>query len=194
MKPVLFVDNFDSFTYNIVHLLAVAGANPTVLLNDAADLLPDNLGFYRALVIGPGPGTPANAGKTLAMLGCAVEMRLPVFGVCLGLQAIGELFGGRVVHAPALMHGKTSQIVHDGTGIFQSVPSPLRATRYHSLCVDPNSLPAVLRVTATSEDGVIQGLAHRTLPVEGVQFHPESILSEHGNRIVANFLAGVADV
>lgn len=194
MKRVLFIDNFDSFTYNIVHLLAGGGAEPTVLLNDAADLLPGALHQYGALVVGPGPGTPGKAGKTLAILGAAAEMRMPVFGVCLGLQAIGELFGGRIVHAPALMHGKTSQIVHDGTGIFESVPSPLRATRYHSLCVDPTSVPAVLRVTATSEDGVIQGLAHRTLPVEGVQFHPESILSEHGGRIVANFLERVTDV
>lgn len=191
MKRVLFIDNFDSFTYNIVHLLAAQGAQPDVLLNDASELQPESLDGYGALVVGPGPGTPGAAGKMLSLLGAAVKRRMPVFGVCLGLQAIGELFGGRVVHAPHLMHGKTSQIVHDGTGVFAGVPSPLQATRYHSLCVDPSSVPEVLRVTATSGDGVIQGLAHRELRVEGVQFHPESILSEYGDRIVSNFLAHV---
>lgn len=194
MKRILFIDNFDSFTYNIVHLLAARGGQPRVLLNDSAELVPESLPAYSAVVVGPGPGTPAKAGKTLAVLGAAVKMRMPVFGVCLGLQAIGELFGGRIVHAPRLMHGKTSQISHDGTGIFAGIPSPLRATRYHSLCVEPSSVPGVLRVTATSEDGVVQGLAHRDLPVEGVQFHPESILSEHGSHIISNFLAGVRDV
>lgn len=191
MKRVLFIDNFDSFTYNIVHLLATQGAQPDVLLNDASELRPESLQNYGALVVGPGPGTPEAAGKMLSILEAAVKRRMPVFGVCLGMQAIGQFFGGRVVHAPRLMHGKTSQIVHDGTGVFAGVPSPLRATRYHSLCVEPSALGDVLRVTATSDDGVIQGLAHRDLPVEGVQFHPESILSEYGDRIVSNFLAYV---
>ena len=192
MKRVLFIDNFDSFSYNIVHLLAAGGAQPHVLLNDAPGLRAESLGDYEALVLGPGPGTPDVAGKMLSILGAAADRRMPVLGVCLGLQAIGVLWGGRIVHAPHLMHGKISRISHDGTGVFAGIPSPFEATRYHSLCVERSSLPASLRVTATSADGVIQGLAHRDLAIEGVQFHPESILSEYGDRIVSNFLTRVA--
>jgi len=188
LKRLLFIDNFDSFTYNVVHLLAAEGARPDVILNDDPRLRPDLLADYGALAIGPGPGTPRSANRMLKMLAAAIEAKMPVLGVCLGLQAIGEAFGGRTVHAPRLMHGKTSTITHDGSGLFSGVPNPLTATRYHSLCVDSQTLPPVLHVTAVSEDGVIQGLAHRQLPVHGVQFHPESILSEYGDRIVANFL------
>ena len=185
---VLFVDNFDSFTYNVVHLFAGAGAKVDVFLNDDARLGPDLLKNYGALLIGPGPGKPAQAAGALAMIEAAVQSRTPVFGVCLGLQSIGEAFGGTTGHAPQLMHGKTSLISHDGSGIFEGVPNRFTATRYHSLCIEAASLPATLRVTATSEDGVIQGIAHRELPIHGVQFHPESILSEHGPLLASNFL------
>jgi anthranilate synthase component 2 len=185
---VLFVDNFDSFTYNVVHLFAAAGARVDVFLNDDPRLGAALLSTYDALLIGPGPGKPAQSPAALQMIGAAVTARKPVFGVCLGLQSIGAFFGGTITHAPRLMHGKTSRISHDGSGIFAGIANEFTATRYHSLCVEPSSLPPSLRVTATSEDGVIQGLAHRELPIEGVQFHPESILSEHGALIAANFL------
>ncbi len=188
-RRVLFVDNFDSFTYNVVHLLAACGADPDVMLNDDARLRSDALDRYDALVVGPGPGRPEHAPQMLSVVSAAIERGAPVLGVCLGLQAIGEVLGGAVVHAPRLMHGKTSRIEHDGTGIFAGVPSPLVATRYHSLCLDAASIPSELRVTARSEDGVVQGVAHRQRPVFGVQFHPESVLSEHGATLVKNFLS-----
>jgi anthranilate synthase component 2 len=187
-RAILFIDNVDSFSYNVVHLLASQDAAPDVLRNDDPRLQPQLLDRYAALVVGPGPGRPEHAPRMLAVLGEAIERRMPVFGVCLGLQAIGAILGASVVHAPRLMHGKTSEIAHDGTGLFAGLPCPLTATRYHSLCLDPATLPDVLRVNARSEDGVVQGIAHRALPVVGVQFHPESVLSEHGEKIVANFL------
>jgi anthranilate synthase/aminodeoxychorismate synthase-like glutamine amidotransferase len=189
MNKLLFVDNFDSFTYNVVHLLASQGASIDVLLNDDPQLQSELLDRYDALVVGPGPGNPSQAPRMLEILRAAAGRRKPVLGVCLGLQAVGEVFGGTIAHAPQLMHGKTSAIHHDGTGIFAGVPTPFTATRYHSLCIAPASLPEVLVVTARSEDGVIQGVAHRSLPIHAVQFHPESVLSEHGERIAANFLA-----
>lgn len=185
---LLFVDNYDSFTYNVVHLFAGVGADINVLLNDDERLNADLLGGYDALLIGPGPGNPDGAPKALALLDAAAKKRKPVFGVCLGLQAIGEYFGGRIGHAPHLMHGKTSVISHDGTGVFEGIPNDFVATRYHSLCIEHAPFPDALRVTASSEDAVIQGVAHRELPIYGVQFHPESILSEHGEAIAANFL------
>ncbi|MGZ3515748.1 MAG: anthranilate synthase component II [Vulcanimicrobiaceae bacterium] len=189
MSKLLFIDNFDSFTYNVVHLLASQGASLDVVLNDDPRLEPRRLDEYDALVVGPGPGNPAQAPRMLAMLRAAAERHKPVLGVCLGLQAVGEVFGGTVTHAPHLMHGKTSAIHHDQTGIFEGVPTPFTATRYHSLCIAPSSLPQELVQTAHSDDGVIQGIAHRSLPIFAVQFHPESVLSEHGERIAANFLA-----
>lgn len=188
MLKVLFVDNFDSFTYNVVHLLAAQGAAPEVMLNDDPRLKPELLEKYDALVVGPGPGNPGQTPQVVALIRAAAQRSMPVFGVCFGLQAIAEAFGGRVVHAPLAMHGKTSQMQHSGTGMFDGVPSPLVATRYHSLCVDEATLPSDLVVTARSEDGVVQAASHRTLPVSGVQFHPESVLSEHGDRIVCNAL------
>jgi anthranilate synthase/aminodeoxychorismate synthase-like glutamine amidotransferase len=185
---VLFIDNYDSFSYNVVHLLAACGAVPDVLLNDDPRLTPEVLTDYAALVVGPGPGRPQDAAQMLAVLSAAIERRMPVFGVCLGLQAIGQVLGATVTHAPQQMHGKISLIAHGGAGLFSGTPSPLRATRYHSLCLDPDTLPAELDVTARSDDGVVQAIAHRALPVYGVQFHPESVLSEHGQRIVENFL------
>ena len=185
---VLFVDNFDSFSYNVVHLLASCGAAPDVMLNDDRRLVPEVLPEYAAVVVGPGPGRPEAAPQMLTVLRAAIDRGMPVLGVCLGLQAIGQVLGATVTHAPQQMHGKTSLIAHDARGLFAGLPSPLRATRYHSLCLDPATLPPELHVTARSDDGVVQAIAHRALPVFGVQFHPESVLSEHGQRIVENFL------
>lgn len=186
---ILFVDNFDSFTYNVVHLLAAQGVEPEVLLNDDPRLQGDGvLDGYDALVVGPGPGNPGQTPAVVELIRSAAQKKVPVFGVCFGLQAIGEAFGARVVHAPAPMHGKTSVMTHNASGLFEGVQNPLVATRYHSLCLDEGTLPGDLVVTARSEDGVVQAISHRTLPVHGVQFHPESVLSEHGDRIVRNAL------
>jgi len=185
---VLFVDNFDSFTYNVVHLLASVGAAPDVVLNDAACLQPEILQSYDALVVGPGPGHPGQTPRVVELIREAARRQMPVFGVCLGLQAIGEAFGAKVVHAPAPMHGKTSVMQHDGAGLFEGIGEPVTATRYHSLCLDEGTLPPELHVTARSEDGVVQAVAHESLPISGVQFHPESVLSSHGDRIVRNAL------
>ena len=185
---VLFVDNFDSFTYNVVHLLASQGIDPEVRLNDDPSLKPELLDSYDALVVGPGPGNPGQTPQVIDLIRAAARRRMPVFGVCFGLQAIGEAFGARVVHAPAPMHGKTSEMTHEGGGVFQGLERPITATRYHSLCLDEATLPSELRVDARSEDGVVQAVSHRTLPITGVQFHPESVLSECGDRIVRNAL------
>ncbi|HKU66631.1 MAG TPA: aminodeoxychorismate/anthranilate synthase component II [Candidatus Baltobacteraceae bacterium] len=186
---VLFVDNFDSFTYNVVHLLAAQGVEPEVVLNDDPRLLDAAvLDDYEALVVGPGPGHPGQTPAVVQLIRSASERGRPVFGVCFGLQAIGEAFGARVVHAPQPKHGKTSVMTHGGTGLFEGLREPIVATRYHSLCLDEATLPDDLLVTARSEDGVIQAVSHRSLPVHGVQFHPESVLSEHGDRIVRNAL------
>lgn len=185
---VLFIDNYDSFTYNVVHLLAAQGAAPEVILNDDERLEPAILDGYGLLVVGPGPGNPSQQPRMMAVLRAAIERGMPVFGVCLGQQAIGEAMGAAVTHAPAQMHGKTSAIEHDDSSVFAGLPSPLTATRYHSLCLDPATLPAGLRVTARSADGVIQGIAHREKPVHAVQFHPESVLSEHGGAMLRSML------
>lgn len=186
---VLFIDNYDSFTYNVVHLLAMSGAAPEVMLNDDASLVPSALRGYAALVIGPGPGNPSQQPRMMEVVRAAIESAKPTLGVCLGLQAIGEALGAVVTHAPRQMHGKVSQIEHDGTGVFAALPSPFVATRYHSLALDRTSIPTSLHISARSEDGVVQGIAHRDAPVHGVQFHPESVLSEHGELLVRNFLA-----
>jgi len=188
LRNVLFIDNYDSFTYNVVHLLSSQGASVEILLNDDEKLTPAILRDDALLVIGPGPGNPSQQPRMMGVLKAAIERELPVFGVCLGLQAIGEAFGARVTHSPVQMHGKTSPIEHDGSGVFKGLPSPFTATRYHSLCLDEAGLPADLRVTARSEEGVIQGIAHTTLPIQGVQFHPESVLSEHGDRLIRSAL------
>jgi anthranilate synthase/aminodeoxychorismate synthase-like glutamine amidotransferase len=188
ISRILFVDNFDSFSYNVVHLLAVAGAAPDVMLNDDPRLRPELLDVYEALIVGPGPGRPEHQPAMLTLLRAAIDRKMPVLGVCLGLQAIGEVLGATVTHAPRQMHGKVSHIEHNGTGIFAGLPSPLTATRYHSLCLDAATIPESLIVTARSDDGVVQGVAHRSAPVYGVQFHPESVLSEHGEQLARNFL------
>jgi anthranilate synthase component II len=189
IRKLLFVDNFDSFSYNVVHLLASAGASPDVMLNDDPRLQPALADAYEAIVVGPGPGRPEHAPQMMTVLRAAIGRGMPVLGVCLGLQAIGEAMGAMVTHAPRQMHGKTSQIVHDGSGLFTGLPVPLTATRYHSLCLDPATIPDELLVTARSDDGVVQGIAHRVLHVHGVQFHPESVLSEHGQQLIENFLS-----
>ena len=187
---VLVIDNYDSFVYNLVQELGELGADPVVYRNDALDVAGVRRERPDALLISPGPGRPGDAGVSLqvvAELGGAV----PILGVCLGHQCIGEAFGGSIVRAPTLMHGKTSEIHHAGTGVFAGLPDPFVATRYHSLVVDPASVPAVLEVTATSNDGVVMGLRHRRLPIEGIQFHPESILTPSGPTLLDNFLRQV---
>lgn len=187
---ILVIDNYDSFTYNLVQYLEEMGAGVTVARNDAIDC--DGIAALgpEAIVISPGPGTPAEAGVSMAAIGRFSGV-IPILGVCLGHQAIGQVFGARIVRAPSLMHGKTSAVRHDGRTIFGGLPDPIEATRYHSLVVDPASVPAALEVTATTDDGVIMGLRHREHPTEGVQFHPESILTASGHELVANFLRGL---
>ncbi len=189
MKPrLLLVDNYDSFTHILAHLFGSAGAEVEVIRNDDERIATSIDPTYAGVVIGPGPGRPGDAGRTAAIVREAAQHRRPLFGVCLGLQAIGEVFGGEVVHAPALMHGKTSAITHDGKGVFAGLPAEFAATRYHSLCVAHDRFPAELHANAASDDGVIQGLHHRELPIFGVQFHPESILTDVGPTIATNFL------
>jgi anthranilate synthase component 2 len=184
---LLLVDNYDSFTHILAHLFGGVGADVDVIRNDDARIAAAVPPAYDGVVIGPGPGRPSEAGRTLDIVREAARTRRPLFGVCLGLQAIGEAFGGDVVHAPALMHGKTSTITHDGKGVFAGLPAEFSATRYHSLCVGHDRFPAELHANAVSDDGVIQGLHHRELPIYGVQFHPESILTTQGPAIAANF-------
>jgi anthranilate synthase/aminodeoxychorismate synthase-like glutamine amidotransferase len=187
---VLLIDNYDSFTYNLVQELGELGAEPVVYRNDAIDIAGIRDEAPDALIISPGPGRPENGGVSLAVVS-ELAGEIPLLGVCLGHQCIGQAFGGRVVPAPELMHGKTSAIFHTGTGVFTDLPNPFEATRYHSLIIDRASLPDVLEVTAETADGVIMGLRHRALGAEGVQFHPESILTPVGPGLLANFL-GVA--
>ena len=184
---ILLVDNYDSFVYNLVQELGELGADPVVFRNDALGI--DGIVRERpdAVLISPGPGRPEDAGVSMAVV-AELSGRLPVLGVCLGHQCIGAAFGGSVVSAPQLMHGKTSAIEHNGDGVFAGLPNPFVATRYHSLVVSPDSVPNMLEVTASTSDGVIMGLRHRSMPVIGVQFHPESILTPSGPSLLANFL------
>jgi len=186
---LLLVDNYDSFTYNLAHLFGSLGAEVDVVRNDDTWLDEEAVAGADAICIGPGPGRPRDAGKSMQTIGWAIAAKRPLLGVCLGQQAIAEYFGGAVEHAPKLMHGKTSAIKHDGTGLFAGVPLPFDATRYHSLCVAHHPFPAELRVNAASDDTVIQGIAHRSLPIHAVQFHPESVLTHEGHRIFSNFIA-----
>jgi len=186
---VLLLDNYDSFTYNLYQYLGELGADVTVVRNDA--LTPDQALATHPdrIVISPGPGTPDQAGISLELIAGAAG-KVPLLGVCLGHQSLGQAFGGRVVRAPRLMHGKTSEIHHDGRTIFEGLPSPFTATRYHSLVVSRDSVPECLEVSAWTEDGVVMGLRHRELLLEGVQFHPESILTAEGKALLRNFLDG----
>ncbi len=188
---VLVIDNYDSFVYNLVQYLGELGADPQVHRHDAVTVDEVETLEPDAVLISPGPGRPEDAGVSTAVIRWAAG-RVPVLGVCLGHQAIGAAWGGKVVRAPEVMHGKTSRIHHEGTGVFAGLPDPLEATRYHSLIVDRESVPDELEITATSEDGLVMGLRHRNLDVEGVQFHPESILTASGHDLRANFLARVS--
>lgn len=185
---ILLIDNYDSFTFNLVHYMAELGADVRVVRNDAVDVQ-TAMGMGAAgIVLSPGPCDPDQAGICLPLTLAAAEAGVPLMGVCLGHQTIGQAFGGRVVRAPEIVHGKVWDIHHAGTGLFHGLPSPIRATRYHSLVVERDSLPEALEITAWTEDGMIMGLRHRTLPIEGVQFHPESIASEHGHAMLQTFL------
>ena len=188
---VLVIDNYDSFVYNLVQYLGELGADPQVHRHDAVTVDEVEALEPDAVLISPGPGRPEDAGVSTAVIRWAAG-RVPVLGVCLGHQAIGAAWGGKVVRAPEVVHGKTSRIHHEGTGVFAGLPDPLEATRYHSLIVDRESVPDELEITATSEDGLVMGLRHRDLDVEGVQFHPESILTASGHDLLANFLARVS--
>ncbi len=184
---ILLIDNYDSFTYNLVHYLGELGADVTVWRNDMISVADALASGPEAIVLSPGPGRPESAGISLDLVRQA-PADLPIFGVCLGHQTIGQAFGGTVLRAAELMHGKTSAVLHDGQGVFEGLPNGFAATRYHSLTVSPDGLPDCLQVTARTEDGVIMGLQHRDRPVHGVQFHPESIASEHGHALLGNFL------
>jgi anthranilate synthase/aminodeoxychorismate synthase-like glutamine amidotransferase len=186
---VLMIDNYDSFTYNLVQYLAELGEEVVVRRNDDVTLAQAEALRPRAIVISPGPSRPEQAGISLELIS-RLAGRVPLFGVCLGHQAIGQAFGGKVVPARRVMHGKVSRLRHDGQGVFHGLPPDFQATRYHSLAVERSSLPECLAITAEAEDGEIMGLRHRSLRVEGVQFHPEALLTEHGHRMLQNFIQG----
>lgn len=185
---LLLIDNYDSFTYNLVQFLGDLGAQAEVHRNDKLSVAQAISKRPDAIVISPGPCDPDRAGICLDLIKAAAEEKIPLLGVCLGHQAIGQAFGGKIVRAPHLMHGKVDAILHTGKGVFANLSSPLQATRYHSLTIAPETFPDVLEVTATASDEAIMGLQHRTLPIHGVQFHPESIATEHGHDILRNFL------
>ncbi|WDQ98464.1 aminodeoxychorismate/anthranilate synthase component II [Devosia sp. J2-20] len=187
MTRTLVIDNYDSFTYNLVHFLGELGADVSVVRNDKITLEDIAARAPDAIVLSPGPCTPNEAGICLAVIE-RFQAEIPMLGVCLGHQAIGQAMGGQVIRAPHLVHGKTSKINHTGKGLFRGLNAGFEATRYHSLTVRPETLPDVLEVTATTEDGLIMGMQHKTLPVHGVQFHPESIASENGHALLQNFL------
>ena len=189
-RPVLVVDNFDSFVYNLVQYLGQLGVGCIVRRNDAVSV--DELADLdvAGVLLSPGPGTPDGAGVTVPMVRAAAEAGIPVLGVCLGHQAIGAAFGAAVVRAPELLHGKTSEVLHDGAGVLAGLPSPFTATRYHSLAVDPATVPQELEVTGRTASGVVMALRHRELPIEGVQFHPESVLTQGGHQLLASWLTG----
>ena len=191
MTRILVVDNYDSFVFNLVQYLQQLGCEVTVRRNDEVDLA--TVPQYDGVLLSPGPGTPADSGVCPRIIR-EYGPEIPILGVCLGHQALAEVYGGTVDRAPELLHGKTSLVTHDGAGVFEGVPSPFVATRYHPLAVVDSSVPDVLEVTArTEESGVIMGLRHREFPVEGVQFHPESVMTEHGHRMLANWLVRCGD-
>ncbi|MFG2480601.1 aminodeoxychorismate/anthranilate synthase component II [Streptomyces fagopyri] len=189
---ILVVDNYDSFVFNLVQYLYQLGAECEVLRNDEVSTTHAQDGFDGVL-LSPGPGAPEQAGVCVEMVRHCADTGVPVFGVCLGMQSMQVAYGGVVDRAPELLHGKTSLVEHEGRGVFAGLPSPFTATRYHSLAAEPETVPAALEVTARTHDGIIMGLRHRELPVEGVQFHPESVLTEHGHRMLANWLVECGD-
>ena len=192
MARILVIDNYDSFVFNLVQYLQQLGAECTVVRNDEVEA--SEAGKYDGVLISPGPGTPDKAGVSIAMINFCAEKSIPLFGVCLGHQAIGEAFGATVSRAPELLHGKTSQVIHNGAGVLTNLPSPFTATRYHSLAVERDTVPAVLEITGSTESGVVMSMRHMTLHIEGVQFHPESVLTEHGHLMLANWLVKCGDV
>jgi anthranilate synthase component 2 len=185
---ILVIDNFDSFTWNIVHYLRALGAGVRVARSDEITVAEALASRADGILISPGPGGPQEAGISMALVDACAATSRPLLGICLGHQAIAAAFGGRIVRAAKVMHGKTSAVRHDGAGLFQGLPSPFTAARYHSLVLEPGSLPGCLVVNATADDATVQGLRHRTLPIHGVQFHPESIASEGGYRLLENFI------
>jgi para-aminobenzoate synthetase component 2 len=192
MARILVIDNYDSFVFNLVQYLQQLGAECTVVRNDEVEA--SEAAKYDGVLISPGPGTPDKAGVSIAMINFCAEKSIPLFGVCLGHQAIGEAFGATVSRAPELLHGKTSQVIHNGAGVLANLPSPFTATRYHSLAVERDTVPAVLEITGSTESGVVMSMRHTTLPIEGVQFHPESVLTEHGHQMLANWLVKCGDL
>jgi len=191
MTKILVVDNYDSFVFNLVQYLQQLGAEVVVKRNDEVNA--DSINGFDGVLLSPGPGTPEDAGACIEIVNAAIEIQKPLLGVCLGHQAIGVALGGKVSRAPELLHGKTSQVQHKNEGVFKDLKSPFRATRYHSLAIETPSVPGELSVTATTDTGVIMGVKHKSAPIEGVQFHPESVLTEGGHRLLANWLETCGD-
>ena len=188
---ILVIDNYDSFVFNLVQYLGQLGAECTVVRNDAVTV--EEASNYDGVLISPGPGTPERAGISIEMITYCAKKKIPVFGVCLGHQAIGVAFGATVSRAPELLHGKTSLVHHQGKGVLANLPSPFTATRYHSLCVEAETIGNDLEITGSTESGIVMSMRHKTLPIEGVQFHPESVLTEHGHAMLANWLVDCGD-
>ena len=188
---ILVVDNYDSFVFNLVQYLGQLGAETTVVRND--EITVEAALDYDGVLISPGPGTPESAGISIAMIKYCAEKKIPLFGVCLGHQAIGVAFGATVSRAPELMHGKTSEIIHNREGIYENLPSPFTATRYHSLAIERATVPNELQITSETEGGIVMSVRHKSLPIQGVQFHPESVLTEHGHTLLANWLTECGD-
>ena len=191
MTKILVVDNYDSFVFNLVQYLQQLGAEVVVKRNDEVNA--ESINGFDGVLLSPGPGTPEDAGACIEIVNAAIEKQKPLLGVCLGHQAIGAALGGKVSRAPELLHGKTSQVQHKNVGVFKDLKSPFRATRYHSLAIETPSVPEELLVTATTDTGVIMGVKHKSAPIEGVQFHPESVLTEGGHRLLANWLETCGD-
>jgi para-aminobenzoate synthetase component 2 len=191
VTKILVVDNYDSFVFNIVQYLQQLGAEVVVKRNDEVNA--NSINEFDGVLLSPGPGTPEDAGACIEIVNAAIEKQKPLLGVCLGHQAIGAALGGKVSRAPELLHGKTSQVQHKNEGVFKDLKSPFRATRYHSLAIENPNFPNDLTITATTESGVIMGVKHKTAPIEGVQFHPESVLTEGGHRLLANWLETTGD-
>ena len=187
-KMILMIDNYDSFTYNVVQYLGELDCFPRVVRNDEISADEISSADIEKLIVSPGPCTPKEAGISCKAIEICAKRKIPVLGICLGHQSIGHVFGGKIIHAPCLMHGKVSLVTHNGKGVFKDIPSPFTATRYHSLIIERESCPDILEITAESPDGVIMGVKHRDLEIHGVQFHPESILTEHGHKLLRNFL------
>ena len=192
MTKILVVDNYDSFVFNLVQYLQQLGAEVVVKRNDEVNA--NSINEFDGVLLSPGPGTPEDAGACIEIVDAAIEKQKPLLGVCLGHQAIGAALGGKVSRAPELLHGKTSQVQHKNEGVFKDLKSPFRATRYHSLAIENSNFPNDLTITATTESGVIMGVKHKTAPIDGVQFHPESVLTEGGHQLLANWLESTGDV